>query len=80
MARNFALQHSEGSRAAPILGTRERRAVLDAILASAMTAHAAEINDFCPSAFVQPGASVIPATLCIADMRNASGEAFLRAQ
>jgi 2-methylcitrate dehydratase PrpD len=79
LARRFVAEHSAGTTAAPILGTRERRALLDAIFASGMTVHAAEINDFCPSAFTQPGASIIPATLCLGDARNVTGEAFLRA-
>lgn len=79
LSRKFALAHSGGSRDATILGTRDRCALLDAILAAAMAAHAAEINDFCPSAFVQPGASIIPAALCLGESRNISGEAFLRA-
>ncbi|MBU4316185.1 MAG: MmgE/PrpD family protein [Proteobacteria bacterium] len=78
LSRKFVLEHNQGSTAAPILGTRERCSLLDAILASGMTAHAAEINDFCPSAFVQPGASIIPTALCLGDARNLSGEAFLR--
>jgi len=78
LARKFVLQHSSPSGSAPILGTRDRCALLDAILASGMTAHAAEINDFCPSAFVQPGAAIIPATLCLGENRNISGETFLR--
>jgi 2-methylcitrate dehydratase PrpD len=79
VARAFVKTQSAGANAAPILGTRERSALLDAILASGMTAHAAEINDFCPSAYTQPGASIVPVTLCVGEMRNASGEAFLRA-
>jgi 2-methylcitrate dehydratase PrpD len=78
LARRFALVQSAGAKTAPILGTRERAALLDAILASAMCTHAAEINDFCPSAFVQPSASIIPATLCVGATRNSSGSAFLR--
>lgn len=78
LARRFVMEHSAGTSSAPILGTRERRALLDAIFASGMTAHAAEINDFCPSAFTQPGASIIPATLCLGAVRNVSGEALLR--
>jgi len=76
LARKFT-QDSAGS--APVLGTRERRGVLDAIFASAMTVHAAEINDFCPSAFTQPGASIVPVTLCLGAVRNVTGEALLRA-
>jgi 2-methylcitrate dehydratase PrpD len=79
VARAVVKTQSAGATAAPILGTKERSSLLDAILASGMTAHAAEINDFCPSAFTQPGASIIPVTLCAGEMRNASGEAFLRA-
>ena len=79
LSRNFVRGQSQGATAAPILGTTERSTLLDAILASAMTAHAAEINDFCPSAFVQPGAAIIPATLCLGDLRNVSGEALMRA-
>jgi len=77
--RRFALAQSAGAKVAPLLGTRERATLLDAILASGMTAHAAEINDFCPSAFVQPGASIVPTVLCLGDTRNVSGDALLRA-
>jgi 2-methylcitrate dehydratase PrpD len=79
VARRFALAQSAGAKVAPILGTKERATTLDAILASAMCAHSAEINDFCPSAFVQPGASIVPATLCLGVTRNTSGNEFLRA-
>jgi 2-methylcitrate dehydratase PrpD len=79
VARAFVKVQSAGAQAAPILGTKERASLLDAILASGMTAHAAEINDFCPSAFTQPGASIIPTTLCAGEMRNATGEQLLRA-
>jgi len=79
LARQFALAQSAGAKTAPILGTREHASLLDAAFASAMCAHAAEINDFCPSAFVQPGASVVPATLTLGHARELSGEAVLRA-
>jgi 2-methylcitrate dehydratase PrpD len=79
VSRRFALTQSAGARVAPILGTRDRATMLDAIFASAMCAHAAEINDFCPAAFVQPGASIVPSTLCLSAARNLSGAAFLRA-
>jgi len=78
LARKFvAAQGSSGT--APVLATNERRSLLDAIFASGMTVHGAEINDFCPSAFTQPGASIVPVTLCLGDVRNLSGEAMLRA-
>jgi 2-methylcitrate dehydratase PrpD len=79
VARRFALAQSAGAKTADLLGTRERAALLDAIFASAMCAHAAEINDFCPTAFVQPGAAIVPATICLGAARNASGNAFMRA-
>jgi 2-methylcitrate dehydratase PrpD len=78
VARAFALLQSAGAQSAPILGTKHRASLLDAIFASAMCAHAAEINDYSPSAFVQPGASIVPAALCLASTRKISGEALLR--
>jgi len=78
VARRFAKAQSAGARTAPILGIGERAALLDAIFASAMCAHAAEINDYCPSAFVQPGASIVPAILCLGVTRKVSGDALLR--
>jgi 2-methylcitrate dehydratase PrpD len=79
LARSFATAQSAGSSVAPILGTQEGASLLEAIFASAMCAHAAEINDFEPSAFVQPGAAVLPATLCLGVTRKATGAALLRA-
>ena len=80
LAREFALlQSGRESGGAPILGTRLRAGLPDAVFASAMTAHGAEINDFCPSAFVQPGPSVVGAGLCVAAVDHASGAALLRA-
>jgi 2-methylcitrate dehydratase PrpD len=78
-ARKFAKAQSAGARTAPMLGTNDRASLLDAVMASGMTAHAAEINDFCPSAFTQPGASIIPTVFCLGTTRNASGDAALRA-
>jgi 2-methylcitrate dehydratase PrpD len=78
LARKFVAAQGGGGNA-PVLATRERRSLLDAIFASGMTIHAAEINDFCPSAFTQPSASIIPVTLCLGDVRNVGGEAMLRA-
>lgn len=79
VARDFMLKHSAAADTSIILGTLQRCALLDSIMASAMTAHAAEINDFCPSAFVQPGAAVVPTVLCIAQSRGMNGGATLRA-
>jgi 2-methylcitrate dehydratase PrpD len=80
LARAFALSQSGGVHGgAPILGTRLLASLPDAVFASAMTAHGAEINDFCPSAFVQPGPAVLSAGLCVAAVDHASGAALLRA-
>ncbi len=80
LARGFALRQSGDLRSgAPILGTRLRASLPDAVFASAMTAHGAEINDFCPSAFVQPGPAVVSAGICVAAVDHASGAALLRA-
>ncbi len=79
-ARAFARSQSgsvEGG--APILGSRDRASLPDAIFASAMTAHGAEINDFCPSAFVQPGPSVVSTALTLAEIDGRNGAAVLRA-
>lgn len=81
LARNYALAQSGDARrsAATILGTRQRGALVDAVFASAMTAHGAEINDFIPSAFVQPGPSIVSAAVALAEQRRKSGAAVLRA-
>lgn len=81
LGRRFAEQQSGEPRrnAATILGTRTMAALIDAVFASAMTGHAAEINDFIPSAFVQPGPSIVSAAIALAEQRGGSGEAVLRA-
>lgn len=81
LARSFACAQSGDARAnaATILGTHDRAALMDAVFASAMAGHGAEINDFIPSAFVQPGPAVVSAALALAEQRGASGEAVLRA-
>jgi 2-methylcitrate dehydratase PrpD len=81
LGRKFADFHSGDARrrAATILATRDKAALIDAVFASAMTAHGAEINDFNPSALVQPGPSVVSASLALAEQRKLSGKAVLRA-
>ena len=81
VARAFAASQGLGVRrnTATILGTRQRAGILDAAFASAMTAHSAEINDFIPSAFVQPGPAVVSVALALAEARERSGEEILRA-
>lgn len=79
-AREFARRQSGAAEGgAPILGTQLRASLPDAVFASAMTAHGAEINDFCPSAFVQPGPAIVSAGLCVAAVDHAPGAALLRA-
>lgn len=77
-SRAFAVRNS-GAAGVPILGSTDTASLVDAAFASAMTAHAAEINDFCPSAYVQPGPAVVSTALLLARMRGASGRAMLNA-
>ena len=80
LAREFAVKQSGSvNPGAPILGTGQTASLRDAVFASAMTAHGAEINDFCPSAFVQPGPSVVSSALCVAAMDHVPGRELLRA-
>ena len=81
LARNFSLAQSGDARksAVTILGTTDKAALMDAVFASAMAGHGAEINDFIPSAFVQPGPSIVSAAIALAEQRGKSGEAMLRA-
>ncbi len=70
---------ANGTGTTPILGTDERAGLIDAAFASSIIAHGAEINDFCPSAFVQPGPGVVATALCAAHDRRRSGAVALRA-
>jgi 2-methylcitrate dehydratase PrpD len=63
----------------PILGTADRAGLVDAVFAGAMAGHAAELNDFCPSAFVQPGPAVVSTVLGVGTDRGSTGAAVLRA-
>jgi 2-methylcitrate dehydratase PrpD len=65
--------------AATILGTHLRAPLVDAAFAGAMTGHAAEINDFIPSVFVQPGPRMVATALAVGETTDASGVAVLRA-
>ena len=57
-ATDRALELAYGPRKTTILATRERASLADAVFASAVTGHAAEINDFSPSSYTQPGPAV----------------------
>ncbi|MFN3514906.1 MAG: MmgE/PrpD family protein [Phenylobacterium sp.] len=74
-----ALSGDASAAAATILGTGLRASLVDAAFASAMTAHGAEINDFIPSAFVQPGPAVVGVAFAVAERHGASGADLLRA-
>jgi 2-methylcitrate dehydratase PrpD len=81
LARNLSLSLSGGlgRSAATIAGTYEQASLVDAAFAGAMAGHGAEINDFIPSSFVQPGPAIVSVSLAIAETRNLSGEDVLRA-
>lgn len=68
-----------GSGDSPILASRKTANPVDAVFASAMTAHAAEINDFIPSAYVQPGPAIVSAALETARSRGRSGRDLVSA-
>jgi len=80
LARRYALSQSGDARrgTVTILGTRLRAGLADAVFAGAMTAHGAEINDFIPSAFVQPGPAIVSAAVGLAEQRGYSGAEVLR--
>ena len=76
-ARAYAGAHGSGD--VPILGTEDTASLIDATFASSIIAHGAEINDFCPSAFVQPGPGVVSTALCVGLARRRSGREVLNA-
>lgn len=78
LARRYAAAQSGGGPAT-ILATRERASLIDAVFASAVTGHSAEINDFCPSAYTQPGPPVLSTALLLGAARRRSGKALLNA-
>lgn len=77
LGRDYAA--AQGGGGVPILGATARASTIDAVFASAMTAHAAEINDFIPAAFVQPGPSIVSAALLLGKARKRSGRQVLDA-
>lgn len=76
VARRYAAANGGGTT--PVLGTNDRASLLNATFASAIIAHGAEINDFCPSAFVQPGPSMVSTGLLVGADRGRSGAEVLR--
>src|SRR5688572_24442700 len=80
LAVRYAVAQSGGAAApVPILAAGTRAGLVDAVFASAMAGHAAEVNDFCPSAYVQPGPAVVSTALGVAGLRGRDGRAVLRA-
>ena len=76
--RQYAVKLSGGLES-PILGSMHRASLIDATFASAMTAHAAEINDFIPSAYVQPGPAIVSAGIALAHKHRRSGHDLVSA-
>jgi 2-methylcitrate dehydratase PrpD len=59
VARRYARANSASGSGVTILGTTERVSLVDAVFASAMAGHGAEVNDFMPAVFVQPGPAIV---------------------
>ncbi|GAA5125794.1 MmgE/PrpD family protein [Pseudonocardia adelaidensis] len=78
VARAYAARNS-GALTTPILGATQTASLTDAVFATAMTAHAAEINDFCPSSYVQPGPAVVSTALLLGREQRIDGVRLLRA-
>lgn len=68
-----------GGGGSPIFASRATASPIDAVFANAMTAHAAEINDFIPSAYVQPGPSIVSAGMELARANARSGHDLVNA-
>jgi 2-methylcitrate dehydratase PrpD len=81
VARNYSLSLSGGNGIAgvTILGTHEKASIVDAVFAGAMAGHGAEINDFIPSAYVQPGPAIVAVAFGLAEKGGLDGDAVMRA-
>lgn len=79
LGRKYALARTGSApNGITMLATRERASLVDAVFGSAMIIHGSEINDFIPSAFVQPGPAVVAAAFGLAEARGLSGHDVLR--
>ncbi len=78
LGRAYAHAMSDGG-GSPVFTSRATASPIDAVFANAMTAHAAEINDFIPSAYVQPGPSIVSAALEQARSNARSGHDLVNA-
>ncbi len=80
LGRKYAIAKSgDAKNGATMLATKERVGLVDAAYGSAMIVHGSEINDFIPSAFVQPGPAVVGVAFALAENRGGSGSDVLRA-
>lgn len=80
LGRKYALMKSrDAPNGATMLATTERVGLVDAVYGSSMIVHGSEINDFIPSALVQPGPAVVAAALALAENRGGTGHDVLRA-
>ncbi|MFC1935784.1 MmgE/PrpD family protein [Chloroflexota bacterium] len=64
---------------ASVLATDVKTSAVNAALANGMFGHADETDDFEPATKAQPGCSVVPAALAMAEREGSSGEELLRA-
>ncbi|MCR2833511.1 MmgE/PrpD family protein [Parerythrobacter lacustris] len=78
LGRQYAVAMG-GAGESPILASQQTATAIDAVFASAMTAHAAEINDFIPSAYVQPGPAIVSAAMETARSQRRSGSDLIGA-
>lgn len=78
MAHRFA-DMLGGPKEASVMASRLRVSVINAALVNGMLAHADETDDSHAPSRNHPGCAVIPAALAMAEHRQASGDALLRA-
>lgn len=76
-----ALRYIQTAPAGPacVPGTTMRLPALDAVLVSAMAAHADETDDTHAASLTHPGSVVVPAVLAVAQSVNSDGTQMLRA-
>jgi 2-methylcitrate dehydratase PrpD len=79
VGRAYAVAGGGDCGSATIAGTSQRTGLVDAVFAGAMAGHAAEVNDFMPSVFVQPGPAIVATSLGVAEGRGLGGAAVVRA-
>ena len=68
-----------GTKEASVPGSRIMTTVVNAALAGGMLAHSDETDDSHAPSLTHPGCAIVPAALAMAEQRQASGTALLRA-